>query len=315
MSVEIVHYQHDPVSVGVVLVDQFLYHMRPVHLRATLSDLDSAPSVQRCKQHEQAAHSTFANGTGEASTATCLGDGTCPATGKDGQHTRAVQFDGVDDHVSLPPLGDSFEQYALAFWLNVVSLPTAGNRMYILDTDRTAAGALDIYLNDAGNVVFEVNGAVTQEGGPHTTSFSFAGNLNSWHHFAFNYLKHTIGTGFSAAYVDAANDNPSFDSNFGYDTADEIFVGPGRLGNDIGGDGPYDGLLDEFVFFNDDTLQAHTSIRQSEIKKVHDGEYSFKWELYTKLAKLPLLLLLHVPEGSLLQQFLSQGFRSYLQLG
>ena len=57
MSVEIVHYQHDPVSVRVVLVDQFLYHMRPVHLRATLSDLDSAPSVQRCKQHEQAAHS------------------------------------------------------------------------------------------------------------------------------------------------------------------------------------------------------------------------------------------------------------------
>ena len=37
------HYQHDPVSVRVVLVDQFLYHnhMRPVHLRATLSDLDS----------------------------------------------------------------------------------------------------------------------------------------------------------------------------------------------------------------------------------------------------------------------------------
>ena len=44
----------------VVLVDQFLYHMRPVHLRATLSDLDSAPSVQRCKQHEQAAHSSCA---------------------------------------------------------------------------------------------------------------------------------------------------------------------------------------------------------------------------------------------------------------
>ena len=50
-SVEIVHYQHSIRS----LSGYPRYHMRPVHLRATLSDLDSAPSVQRCKQHEQAA--------------------------------------------------------------------------------------------------------------------------------------------------------------------------------------------------------------------------------------------------------------------
>ena len=44
MSVQVVHHQHDPIFVRVVLIDQSLYHMSPVHFRATLSDLDSPPS-------------------------------------------------------------------------------------------------------------------------------------------------------------------------------------------------------------------------------------------------------------------------------
>ena len=46
-----------PISVRVVLVDQSLYHMCPVHLRATLLDLDSTPPFQGREQHEQTAHS------------------------------------------------------------------------------------------------------------------------------------------------------------------------------------------------------------------------------------------------------------------
>ena len=57
MGVEIVHHQHDSLSVCIVLIDQPLYHVRPVHLRATLSDLYPTPPVQRGKQHEQTAHS------------------------------------------------------------------------------------------------------------------------------------------------------------------------------------------------------------------------------------------------------------------
>ena len=57
MGVQVVHHQHDPFSVNVVLIDKSLYHVRPVHFRATLSDLNSTPSVQRREQHEQAAHS------------------------------------------------------------------------------------------------------------------------------------------------------------------------------------------------------------------------------------------------------------------
>ena len=56
MSIQVVHHQHDPIFVRVVLIDQSLYHMSPVHFRATLSDLDSPPSIQRREQHEQTAH-------------------------------------------------------------------------------------------------------------------------------------------------------------------------------------------------------------------------------------------------------------------
>ena len=57
MRVEVVHHQHDPFSVRVVLIDQSLYHMRPIHLRATLPDLDSTLPFQGREQYEQTAHS------------------------------------------------------------------------------------------------------------------------------------------------------------------------------------------------------------------------------------------------------------------
>ena len=57
VRVEVVHHQHDPFSVRVVLIDQSLYHMRPVHLRATLPDLDSTLPFQGREQYEQTAHS------------------------------------------------------------------------------------------------------------------------------------------------------------------------------------------------------------------------------------------------------------------
>ena len=56
VRVEVVHHQHDPISFSAVFIDQSLYHMRPVHFRATLSDLYPTPSSQRREQHEQATH-------------------------------------------------------------------------------------------------------------------------------------------------------------------------------------------------------------------------------------------------------------------
>ena len=57
VRVEVVHHQHDSLSVRVVLIDQSLYHMRPVHLRATLSDLYPTLPFQGREQYEQTAHS------------------------------------------------------------------------------------------------------------------------------------------------------------------------------------------------------------------------------------------------------------------
>ncbi len=216
---------------------------------------------------------TFENGTGEASTATCLGDGTCPATGKAGQYARAVEFDGVDDQITLPSLGESYRKYTLAFWLNVSSLPASGDRAYILDTERTDDGALDVYINDAGNVVFDLEGAVTDVGGPHTTNLSFSGNLNTWKHLTFRYTIQTDDFASSDVFINGSTSHESF---FTYPDPDEIVVGPGLIGNSLNGDAPYDGLLDDTVFYNDNALQTFTSGPFSEVKEVFNGRYDFK---------------------------------------
>ena len=56
MGVQVVHHQHYPLTVGVVLIHQFPHHPRPVNLGAPLRDFHPAPSLQGCKQHEQVAH-------------------------------------------------------------------------------------------------------------------------------------------------------------------------------------------------------------------------------------------------------------------
>ena len=52
----VVHHQHYPLLVGIVLIHQFPYHPGPIGLGATLGDLHSTPPLQGCKQHEPVAH-------------------------------------------------------------------------------------------------------------------------------------------------------------------------------------------------------------------------------------------------------------------
>ena len=56
MGVQVVHHQHNPVLVRVVLVHQLLHLVRPVHFRPPVRHSDPPPPFQRRKQHEQVAH-------------------------------------------------------------------------------------------------------------------------------------------------------------------------------------------------------------------------------------------------------------------
>ena len=56
MGVQVVHHQHYPVSVGVVHVHHLPDYPRPIDPGAPVRDFHPAPSFQRRKQHEEAAH-------------------------------------------------------------------------------------------------------------------------------------------------------------------------------------------------------------------------------------------------------------------
>ncbi|MEM8859471.1 MAG: LamG-like jellyroll fold domain-containing protein, partial [Chloroflexota bacterium] len=128
---------------------------------------------------------SFYNSTGESSTASCPADGTCPGVIETGQYGRAIEFDGLDDAVSMPVLADHADEYSLSFWINVNSLPTAGQQQLIFDTHSEEDGAMDLYIDDSGKLVLEIAGFVSDNydsgavkdsnwTGPHSSQFSFA---------------------------------------------------------------------------------------------------------------------------------------------
>ncbi|MCI0394918.1 MAG: hypothetical protein L0332_24790 [Chloroflexi bacterium] len=206
---------------------------------------------------------TFTNWVGESSTATCLGDGGCPLTGVGGRYGSAVHFTEPQDSVILPSMGGTFDEYAVAFWLNLDALPPAGQTMSILDTERTDDGALDISINDAGNLVFQVAGQA-----PLVTSYSLAANLGAWQHFVYSFRDYTD----TVAYV-YRNTNQISVQNFG--SSISILVGPGRIGNNMAGSAALQGRLDELVFYNNDAIDKSNSFGDPiEVISVYNGVYN-----------------------------------------
>ena len=122
----------------------------------------------------------------------------------------------------------------------------------ILDTDSTATGAMDVYLNSTGNLVFEVIGDTT-----FISNYSFSGNLNQWVH-----VSHNEGNIFINAGLNTSGSYPS------------VVLGPGRLGNNMAGTEPLDGRIDELVYYDsalDDGSNGGTSF--NAINDVKNGSY------------------------------------------
>ncbi|MEM7111243.1 MAG: LamG-like jellyroll fold domain-containing protein [Chloroflexota bacterium] len=219
--------------------------------------------------------STFADSAGQSSTATCFTEVTCPETAVGGAFGAAVRFDGVDDTVMLPTTGEGYDQFALAFWLNVAATPTED--VYILDTESTAPGALDVVLNSNGNVEFRHAGLTK------SNDFRFAGdNLNQWVHVSL--LTHAIG---GSVYINAGQDGNG--TSWGqHNGATEIIVGPGRIGNSIDGTAAFAGSIDEMVFYNR-RIASPSATNNPELLDVFAGRYWINYQSYS--AKTPTLLL------------------------
>ena len=193
----------------------------------------------------------FANNLGEGNNISCVADGHCPTAGIDGAIRNGIAFDGLDDSAFLPTIDIRNQTgFSLNFWLWVESIPAA--TAMILDTASTATGALDVYLNSNGNIVFDVAGS-----SPTTSNYSFSTNLNQWVHVSFNEGNIFI--------------NASQNVSGGYPSA---ILGPGLLGNSINGGKPFDGRIDELVYYEqnlDDGSNGGGSF--NAINDVKNGNY------------------------------------------
>jgi uncharacterized repeat protein (TIGR01451 family) len=241
-----------------------------------------------------------ANGTGESTTATCLGDGSCPTFGAEGSIGNGVAFDGALDVMELPYLGEAQTEHTLAFWLKVDSLPATGEQAVILETSRSGNGALTIYVNDAGRLIFDIEGSVGQQlsqcdpapnctyepwTGDHISDFSYSGsNLGTWQHF----LWWQLGSE-TRLYRNAGE---YWDSLLNYTTLPALLVGPGTLGNNSTGTAGLDGTLDEFVFYNNDTIPRTTSLQSYKPHEIiRNGGYWIGTEINNISDHIPSFLL------------------------
>lgn len=237
--------------------------------------------------------SYFSDSVGESTTATCIGELTCPTKGVGGAFSTAVQFDGIDDYIVLPVLGKDLDEYTLAFWVYLSNAPASN--AYILDTESDKPGALDIYINPAGHMVFDIAGSSTTSvsckdlnnnnvtcpsSTQAETAFNFAGsNKNTW------WFVGIIGDLNDARVYINPDNGDSFQLKFDFsptsDPIDQIVIGPGRLGNNLSGNNPYNGRLDELSFYNQ-TIASPTATNNKELsEKVYHGIYNFDYIGYS----------------------------------
>lgn len=236
---------------------------------------------------------SFPDSVGQSTTATCISDLTCPATGAAGKYASAIEFDGVDDYLVMPVVGKELGSYLLAFWFYPKEVPTSDT--YILDTESEDPGALDVYLNSSGHLVFEIAGSslssiLCRDLNSNTVTcpsasqaemaFDFTGsNLNKWW---FIGLRGSPTSG--SVYI---NPDTNDESQLGYSVTatgspiNHALVGPGRLGNNFDEDGAFLGRIDDFIFYNQ-SVASPTSNNNPELSdKVYLGIYNFDYVGYS----------------------------------
>ncbi len=58
-------------------------------------------------------------------------------------------------------MADQAAEHKFSFGISLDSLPPTGSVYQIFDTETETDGALDVYVNDSGNLVFEIDGFIS----------------------------------------------------------------------------------------------------------------------------------------------------------
>lgn len=95
-------------------------------------------------------------------------------------HGKALNLDGTDDYVAVPPLGE-LRDVTIAAWINLHA--ARSEPASLLCSDGSVPGALKLVINSAGAVQFELEGQPAQ-----VSNFRFTPErVGEWHHVAVTY--------------------------------------------------------------------------------------------------------------------------------
>ena len=202
------------------------------------------------------------NNTGTLTNMNNTGNSTSGPT-NDGKFGKAMQFDGVNDYVSIADSSNWYfgtKDFTIDFWVRFNSLPSSGNYFTILfqpntDADTTSSTGIWLY-NNTGTYEFEI-GSNTNGINNFDEYCISSPNIatNTWYHIAF------VRSGVTNLYCFQDGVSLSIDSGFG-----DPVVGPAPdlsghllIGNDQVGDYSdlfLDGSLDELHIWKNRALSA-----------------------------------------------------------
>ncbi|HSH04557.1 MAG TPA: LamG-like jellyroll fold domain-containing protein, partial [Anaerolineae bacterium] len=202
---------------------------------------------------------------------------TCPATYPAGAIGQALAFDGLDNQLTLNPVG-AMPETSLSFWLNLPAIPPAGQSMAVWSSEDNANNNFHISVRDNGALALTIEGTNiltrTVGGTPtccvntdtHLTNFSFAGNLNQWVHFVTNISTTTV-----EIFVDTTLDSTSVMNGI----APNLNIATIQVGQPTTASPatlPLTGRLDELILYRD--YQLCDSCAINNILQVNGGFYT-----------------------------------------
>ncbi|MEZ4512330.1 MAG: LamG-like jellyroll fold domain-containing protein [Chloroflexota bacterium] len=158
-------------------LDDFRVYGYPLTPAAVADIFRSTSTALDLTFDEAPGSSLFADQSGNAVTVSCTGD-TCPTSGVPGRFNQALNFDGVDDYLTISAsstaLGTSTGSFSAMMWIKPDSLRGTGDYG---DTPLLEIGSYDLALLNYGRPgVF---------GYRWTDNFTLYNNVGRWYHLAY----------------------------------------------------------------------------------------------------------------------------------
>lgn len=233
----------------------------------TIADIfKSTATALEMRFDEAPGSTTFTDISGNNLVASCSGT-TCPLSGVPGRNNQALDFDGVDDFLTLSSTGAETglggrDNWAVAMWVKPRNFRGTNDSGYQMLLGTAENRGIGLYYGRP--IVFPNGNAVGAE--PYTLRNSGA---NRWVHLAVTFRR-IVGVGTYSFYVNGKLISSKIGTGFG--AGDTLYIGKTETsGNSYGF---YDGLIDDLRIYKQPLSAAEIQaiVRQAPRLNLHMDE-------------------------------------------